>query len=174
MDLQLFQLLNNLAGKNDILDFVGIFLASYAIWLLVFLILVLGFLPAKRDMILTRMNTCQALLAGLLGWGLARVIGLFLYRSRPYIIHEVNKLIEQLFTDKSFPSDHATIAFAIAWTIFLHSHKLGAWFLVSAVLIALGRVYVGVHYPSDVLAGALLGAISALVIKKLIPTRCRD
>ncbi|MBU4332445.1 phosphatase PAP2 family protein [Patescibacteria group bacterium] len=173
MDLQLFQLINNLAGKNDVLDFLGIFFASYAIWLMIFLILALGFLPPhKQGAILTRMNAARAVLAGLLGWGMARGLGLFFYRPRPYVSFQVNKLIEQLFAGKSFPSDHTTIAFALACTIFLYNKKIGIWFLVGAALIALSRVYVGVHYPGDIFAGAILGIIFALIIKKLIPTRC--
>ena len=68
-------------------------------------------------------------------------------------------------TDPSFPSDHATGAFAIAVAIWLYDRTIGTVFLVIGVLVGFARVYVGVHYPGDVLGGAILGAAVALVLR---------
>ena len=65
--------------------------------------------------------------------------------------------------DPGFPSDHATAAFAIATTC-SSTTAGGIAVLVAAVLLAVDRVAVGVHYPADVLAGALLGAGVAAVL----------
>jgi undecaprenyl-diphosphatase len=69
--------------------------------------------------------------------------------------------------DPSFPSDHASAAFAIAVTVFLLDRVVGGIFLVAAFAIATGRVVAGVHYPADVLAGALVGTAAALVVDRL-------
>lgn len=66
--------------------------------------------------------------------------------------------------DPSFPSDHAAAAFAIAVAVFAFSRRAGGALLAVAVLIAVSRVALGVHYPVDVLAGAAVGAVSALLV----------
>jgi undecaprenyl-diphosphatase len=69
----------------------------------------------------------------------------------------VNQLVEE--TGSSFPSKHATISFLLATFVFLLNKKLGFLFLVFAVLVSTGRVFVGVHYPSDILVGAIFGIL---------------
>ena len=67
-------------------------------------------------------------------------------------------------SDASFPSDHATAAFAIATAIWLRWRAAGAVALVLAAVLAVGRVAVGVHYPGDVVAGAALGTGAAVAL----------
>ncbi|GAA3437464.1 phosphatase PAP2 family protein [Kutzneria kofuensis] len=70
-------------------------------------------------------------------------------------------------TDYSFPSNHATIAFAAAVAILVLDRRLGLVALIVAVLIGATRVYLGVHYPHDVLAGAFVGSAVAYLLVKL-------
>ncbi|CCH22352.1 phosphatase PAP2 family protein [Micromonospora lupini] len=70
--------------------------------------------------------------------------------------------------DWSFPSNHATLAGALAITTLLLSRRLGLVALPLAVLAAFSRVFVGVHYPHDVAAGLLLGALVAVVATPLL------
>ncbi|MET8282638.1 phosphatase PAP2 family protein [Micromonospora sp. NPDC005174] len=70
--------------------------------------------------------------------------------------------------DYSFPSNHATLAGALAITTLLLSRRLGLFALPLAVLAAFSRVFVGVHYPHDVAVGLLLGALVALVATPLL------
>lgn len=64
----------------------------------------------------------------------------------------------------SFPSGHSASSFAAAWVLFLRHRKWGALALVGAALIAFSRVFLFVHYPTDVLAGILLGTAFALLV----------
>lgn len=64
----------------------------------------------------------------------------------------------------SFPSGHATSAFAAATVLAWCEPRGRVWFYVLAAAIAFSRVYLGVHWPSDVLAGALLGIATALLL----------
>jgi undecaprenyl-diphosphatase len=111
----------------------------------------------------------RAALAGMLSAGvalaIAKVISELVDRARPFVVepHGVH-----LFTghaaDPGFPSDHATGAFAVAMAIYLRNRAWGTVALVAAAVLAVGRVAIGVHFPSDVLAGAVLGCGVALAL----------
>ncbi|NGO09692.1 phosphatase PAP2 family protein [Streptomyces sp. HC44] len=93
-------------------------------------------------------------------------------RPRP-LLHAV-PLIRQLDRQPittSFPSGHSASAAAFATGVALESRPLGAAVAPAAVAVALSRVYTGVHFPSDVLAGAALGAGAAFAVRGLVPTR---
>lgn len=168
MDYQLFKIINSLAGQNTVIDYFFIFLASY-------LIVVLA-AAAIFYIWRTGKNFTQKtwwLLQLILASGLAFLFNNLLlqqiyFRSRPFVNNHVVLLIEKSANEKSFPSDHATLAFAIATSIYLIDGKAGIVLMVLAFLIAWGRVLVGVHYPSDVLAGAAVGVLFALISKKIV------
>jgi undecaprenyl-diphosphatase len=84
-------------------------------------------------------------------------------RPRPYETHAIRHPWSGS-TDASFPSDHASASFAIAFAVVAYDAVAGAVLLVAALLIAVGRLFIGAHYPSDVGAGLLVGAASAAVV----------
>jgi len=89
-------------------------------------------------------------------------------RSRPFTAHAGGThLLAAASPDPSFPSDHATAAFAIAFAVLAFSRRAGAGFLAAATLIGLSRIALGVHYPTDVLAGAGVGWAAALLVTTL-------
>ena len=103
--------------------------------------------------------------SALLALGMAQLIADLWARPRPYVTHAADAhLFIARSADTSFPSDHATAAFAIAVALLLRHRKAGMLALALAVLVSVGRVAVGTHYPTDVLAGATVGAFAALVI----------
>jgi membrane-associated phospholipid phosphatase len=73
--------------------------------------------------------------------------------------------------DPSFPSDHATGAFALAFGVWLYDRAIGSALLVVAALLSFSRIYVGTHYPGDVIAGALIGVAMAGTLYLASPTR---
>lgn len=92
-------------------------------------------------------------------------------RPRPYhVTAEIQLLIPPL-SDYSFPSGHTGAAFAVASALFFMKNRLWIPALILSVLIGFTRLYLYVHYPSDVLAGALLGILSgwigSMLVKKL-------
>ncbi|MBR5377140.1 MAG: phosphatase PAP2 family protein [Lachnospiraceae bacterium] len=89
-------------------------------------------------------------------------------RIRPYdVISELELLIERQW-DSSFPSGHTASSFAVAFAFFLKTpKKYGIPALVLAALIGFSRLYVGVHYPSDVLCGMIIGMLSAFIAVKV-------
>lgn len=111
--------------------------------------------------------------SALLALGAAQVISHVWDRPRPYVAHPHDAhLFIAPSPDPSFPSDHATAAFAIAVAIFLRHRRAGVVALVMAATVSVARVAVGTHYPSDVIGGALIGALAALVLW-LPPIRSR-
>lgn len=111
----------------------------------------------------------RATVAAVLSAGLALAIGKAISeavdRARPFVAdpHRVH-LFSGHTADPGFPSDHATAAFAIATAIVLRKRSWGIFALAAAAVLSLGRVAIGVHYPSDVFAGAALGAAAALAM----------
>ncbi|SDT18598.1 phosphatase PAP2 family protein [Actinopolymorpha singaporensis] len=83
--------------------------------------------------------------------------------ARPYAALPHVLVLVSRSTDASFPSDHATMAGAVTAGLFLVSYRLGLVGLVAALVMAFARVYVGAHYPGDVLAGLAFGAAVVLV-----------
>jgi undecaprenyl-diphosphatase len=102
--------------------------------------------------------------SALLALGMAHLTADLWARPRPYEAHRDAHLFIAPSHDPSFPSDHATAAFAIAVAIFLR-HRTAGWFALGlATLLSIARVAVGTHYPADVLAGAAVGTAAALIL----------
>jgi undecaprenyl-diphosphatase len=95
---------------------------------------------------------------------LAKLLSEAVNRSRPFVAHHDIHLLAQHARDAGFPSDHATGAFAIATALLLRHRRWGLLALLLAAGVAVSRVVVGAHYPTDVLAGAVLGATVALAL----------
>jgi len=179
-DRGLLLAVNGLAGHSRVLDgiVVGIantdlagggFLFVYLWWL--------WFLPPRRDRD-HRIEVVRIVIGLLLAVALARGLQLLLpMRLRP--LHEPSLSLVTAFGARrdvlehwsSFPSDHAVVFFALATAMALRSRWLGGLGLaVALVLACLPRVYLGYHYPSDILAGAALGAlIIALALPLPLP-----
>ena len=109
----------------------------------------------------------SALGAAALGLLVNRIISSAWHRDRPFITHPSAHLGGPHKTDPSVPSDHSTAAIAIATAVLLLDPVAGALFLVLAVLIAVGRVIIGEHYPGDVLASTLIGAAAGVIVVRL-------
>lgn len=133
------------------------------VWLLLALLLIIR-RPTRRTGIAI---LAALLLANLLGnYILKPLIG----RPRPFMLSPLDGLPEIALLENSFsfPSGHTISSFAAATALFVHNKRLGTPALLLAALIAFSRLYIYVHFPSDVLAGTLLGWLIGCITARLI------
>jgi undecaprenyl-diphosphatase len=169
LDWMLFAALNARAGRSAVLDAIGIGLAEDALALFGVLLVALWVWPGTIDQRRTRqryvLNAALALGGALLT---AHFLGVFFYRARPFVDHAVTLLIAHP-PDASFPSDHLAVAGALIvalWPILGRTRWV--WIGLSGT-IGLARLFVGVHYPTDILGGFVLGAAWGLLALRLAP-----
>ena len=165
LDLYLFNLINGLAGKWAWLDYTGIFFAKYLeyfIWLA--LVILLAFNIKKYWKIVL-----EAIMAGVVSrFILTTLIRLLWFRARPFVALNFIPLINKSADEASFPSGHASFYFAVSTIIYLYNKKLGNLFYIATFLITIFRIFVGIHWPADIFAGAILGIAVALIIHKIL------
>ncbi len=164
-DENLFLCINGFVGKVAILDWVMSLLGDdYFVFTIMALTLVglwFSFRSAPQRQLNQRAVLCAALAVGLTALAVHLLTEYGPYRLRPSDAYPaLVNLLTYARSDPSFPSEPAAVAFAFASGVWLiRRGKLSAVMLIMAALLAFARVYVGVHYPLDVLAGAAIGII---------------
>ncbi|WP_019419933.1 undecaprenyl-diphosphatase [Paenibacillus sp. OSY-SE] len=158
--IDVFRAINDLGKQFASLNPVAVFVAEYMLYFLVLGMLVYWFTRTGKN----RMMVIQAGLAFVLAEILGKMAGQLYTHHQPFAeLPHVNKLIEHAI-DNSFPSDHTILFFSICVSFWLVRKKEGWLWLGIACCVAVSRIWVGVHYPVDVAAGAMLGIVSALFI----------
>ena len=115
-----------------------------------------------------RPTLLDAVVTGVLGLTLVQVIGWIHYRPRPFEAGLGANLLHHL-PENSFPSDHATLMFALAFGLMAAAplRKAGAVLLVLALAVSWARVFLGAHYPSDILGGAILAVFCVGLVQSV-------
>ena len=167
MDVSITQLINNLSGQNNVADQMFIAITKYGVPLMVLAVMVQWW--GKRPRETLRQTTIMAGLSFLLGLLIAQIILLFVHRIRPYDAG-VSHLIIDRTVDWSFPSDHAIASLSIAFAFWLNGFRKHALtFFCAAALVCFSRIYVGMHYVSDILGGAGVALLAASLVNKFYP-----
>lgn len=165
-DYRLFKIFNSLAGRSDGWDLIFIGLAEYVMFLM-FAGLALFILLKEKDRA-RWIIALQALTAAFIGRALiVSLIRIFFFRSRPFVEATVTQLVLHNPFEGSFPSGHATVMFALAFSLFLVNIRWGLIYFFLAIVSSLGRIIVGVHFPLDIIGGMFVGALSAFLAKWL-------
>ncbi|GGL47857.1 phosphatase PAP2 family protein [Sporolactobacillus putidus] len=84
-------------------------------------------------------------------------------RQRPYLTLEGTKFPENPIADQSFPSGHSTAVFSVIVPLILFKPSLAILLIPVGLSVAVSRIFLGLHYPSDVLAGICLGSLTGLI-----------
>jgi undecaprenyl-diphosphatase len=106
----------------------------------------------------------SAAAAALAALGVGQLVGHAVERARPYAVMPGMHVLVSRTSDFSLPSDHATVVGAVAVGLLVCARPLGLVAAGLAALMAFARVYVGAHYPADVVAGLVLGAAAAVIL----------
>ncbi len=138
------------------------FLASVLIWLMFFGLIVLWVIDGKikKEVVL------HALVASLVAWTITGVIKSIFPTLRPFQISDLIPLTLTIPGDGAFPSGHTALAFALSVTILRHNKRIGILYLIMAGLVGIARILAHVHYPIDIIGGALIGSIVSELINK--------
>lgn len=156
----LFQKINDLAGRNMWLDRLGVFFTDYAGYVLVVILVLIFIFKSAR---LSRFMVLVALTSAVVSRGIiTTIIRFFYHHPRPFDVLSVKQLIPE--SGYSFPSGHAAFYFALSMGVYLYNKKLGIAFFVVSALMGIARIFAGVHWPADILGGALVGIVTALLV----------
>ena len=159
IDADIVLWLNQWAGRSAFLDAtVKLVVSDYFVPVSMSLCLLAMWFVGKDSQ--ARDAHQRAVLTALIAVAFANLLVLILnqhyFRDRPFVDHEVTLLFYQP-TDSSFPANPAAVSFAMAASMLLGSRKLGLVLFGAATLWGLSRIYSGLFYPSDVIAGGLIG-----------------
>jgi undecaprenyl-diphosphatase len=170
LDLSIYRALNDFCGWSPVLDRLAVHGASVAGAVFMGIVGALWFSPDK-DTTRRRQTIIIILLAVALSLVLNRVLSTFVpFRYRPMYSVGANAPRFEWHADQenwsSFPSDNATYLFAISAGFRLISWRAGLLFAAFATYIAISRVFLGIHYPSDILVGAILGTATAVAVNR--------
>ena len=148
----------NLAGTNVALDSVMVFFTIMGTSYIIVLICVPLWIQGKKD------AAFDVVMLVILATIATEALKLVVDRPRPDLeLSDIETIVSA--SGSAFPSGHSARAFAVACLLYMEEpRKYGVTALIIASLIAVSRVYLGVHWPTDVLAGAVLGVVAALVL----------
>jgi len=155
MNMGLFRLINNLANKNMILDKIMIFFSQYVPYIFMAVIIIVFILGIKQKKCEYRKIAFSTIVISVINSMLSLIIRSIFYVDRPFVHNKVNLLLPH---DKasSFPSNHATGTMSIALGLGKYDRILGMIMTILSIIVSFSRVYVGHHYPLDVIGAYII------------------
>lgn len=163
MEIKFLELLQSL--HFPLLNYIMIFITSLGNGGLIWIVAALFLIFQNKNMLKREGFTIAVALIIFSVLGLL-ILKPIIARPRPFIAQGVDILIKEPM-GFSFPSGHTGSSFAAAFVIYFYNKKIGLLALILATLIAFSRMYLFVHYPSDIVGGLILGIISSRIAIKI-------
>lgn len=167
MNTELFRLINNLAYKNVLLDKTMIFFSKDVPYIFVLITAVLFIFGIIKNDSRCRRAVVSTFVFTLISLLLNFIIGNIYYINRPFVNSKVNLLFSHV-KDASFPSDHAAGTMSIAFGILRYDKILSAVLTILSFIVGFSRVYVGHHYPSDVIGAYIIVFVTGCIYNLLL------
>ena len=168
MNYWLFSLINDMANQSIVLDALMIVISKVVPYIYIFILAGLymqGF--RTRNFKLRGESFATGVLFVICLFG-SFILGSMFYENRPFVDHPDAILILNHAADASFPSDHAVGTMAIACGILFYRWNQGTWMVYGSILVGFSRVFVGNHYPGDILGAFILVWILTAIYNKTI------
>lgn len=167
IDNKIFYWLYSFAGRSGWGDALIIFLGEYLIFFVLLAFVFFALRGYLRDGRVAIMPYFYAVLASFVARFLVVSTFRFFYEHpRPYIALSLFSLLES--TSNSFPSGHTITIFSLAGAAWFFNRKLSRLLIVTGLLVGAARVAGGVHYPSDILGGVVLGLLTGGIVYKYL------
>lgn len=162
MNYAIFRAINQLVGRYPLMDNMMIAISQKVRYLYVLFFLVMWFRNTYNKIV-----TISAGISAGLTLIINAVIKQFYFKPRPFLQHAVHALPPLPPPKNStFPSKHTTLAFAVSTMVLLYKRLVGCMMMLLAGMAGLSRIWMGHHYPLDIIGSALLGSLSSVVIHK--------
>jgi undecaprenyl-diphosphatase len=165
MNENLFRLINDLGKQHTFYNPIFVFIAEYMGIFLALAVVTFWFTRVKQNRIMIICSSITFVIAEIIG----KLAGKIHSNNQPFAeLSNVNQLIEKA-VDNSFPSDHTILFFSFCMTFWLFRGGKGFFWILLAFLVGISRIWVGVHYPADIMVGAVISIISALLVFRVVP-----
>jgi undecaprenyl-diphosphatase len=173
MNMEIFRLINNLANKNAVLDGIMILFSKdvpYIFMAVIAIVFILGITKKNLDYRKVAVNTFVITVINLV---LSFIIGGLYYVDRPFVNNKVNLLFTHT-KDASFPSDHATGTMSIALGLGKFNKPVSISLTILSVIVGFSRVYVGHHYPMDVVGAYIMVCVTNYIYNLKLRSKVDD
>lgn len=165
MNESLFRLINDLGKQHTFFNPIFVFIAEYTVIFLALAVITFWFTRVKQNRIMIICGSITFVIAEIVG----KVAGKIHSNKQPFAeLSNVNQLIEKA-VDNSFPSDHTILFFSFCMSFWLFKGGKGFIWILLAFLVGISRIWVGVHYPADIMVGAIISIISAFLMFRIVP-----
>lgn len=172
-NLMLFNFINGGAGYYHYLDSFVLFLTSYLAYgvSIAMGVYMLIWLPYKRSVPLERLHAmgrgAELALSAFFTWFIVKIIKIIVANPRPFVTLKDIHVLAPYESGYSFPSGHSSMTAAIATVVYFYNKRLGLLLYGFALVVGVSRVYVGVHYPVDVIAGLIIGYFIPYLVHRI-------
>ncbi len=165
-DLNLSLAINRYAGKWDMLDLIISIFASDYFFPVIFALFLVGIWfngsEQKERVVNQHIVIFSIISLAFVNW-IVFVINAYLFRPRPFENEQISLIFYEA-TDSSFPSNALAVLFAISITTLITNRRYGISLMILSIVYGISRIYVGVHYPLDILSALILGVIAAGIV----------
>ncbi|HUX35979.1 MAG TPA: phosphatase PAP2 family protein [Candidatus Paceibacterota bacterium] len=164
-NLSFFNLIHGLSGRNFAADSAGIFTAEYLPYFIGIAFFFLAF--SEKGLRKKIFFMAEAVIAVILSRGIiTEAMRFFYFSPRPFDALNFQPLIPE--SGSSLPSGHMAFFFALSMIIYFYNKHWGIWYFLLSAIIGVARIFVGVHWPSDIIAGMLIGVLSGIFVHWLL------